>query len=65
MVRVQVNNTAMPRQPGAEQTIHHHIAAVKQRDKPIVIDFELPNGKHETLTFESYVTRADLKKALK
>ena len=55
----------MPSNPGAEHFIHTHIGQIKRRDEPIVIDFEQPNGEHVVLTFESYVTRADLKAALR
>ena len=55
----------MPSNAGAEHTIHSHIGEIKAKDEPIVIDFELPSGEHKVLTFESYVTRADLKAAIR
>ena len=55
----------MPSSAGAEHTIHSRIGEIKQRDQPIVVDFEKPSGEHQVLTFESYVTRADLKAALR
>ena len=55
----------MPSSTGAEHTIHAHIGKIKAKDEPVVIDFELPSGEHKVLTFESYVTRADLKAALR
>ena len=55
----------MPSHVGAEHFIHTRIGEIKKRDEPIVIDFELPSGEHKVLTFESYVTRADLKAALR
>ena len=55
----------MPNNSGAERFINSHIGEIKRRDEPIVIDFEKPNGEHVVLTFESYVTRADLKAALR
>ena len=59
----------MPSDPGAEHIIHSLICEIKRKDEPIVIDFELPKtlgfGKHKVVTFESYVTRADLKETLR
>ena len=55
----------MPNNTGAERFINSHIGGIKKRDEPIVIDFEKPNGEHVVVTFESYVTRADLKAALR
>ena len=55
----------MPSNTGAEHFINSHIGEIKKRDEPIVIDFEKPNGEHVVVTFESYVTRADLKAALR
>ena len=55
----------MPNNTGAERFINSHIGEIKRRDEPIVIDFEKPNGENAVLTFESYVTRADLKAALR
>ena len=55
----------MPNNTGAERFINSHIGETKRRDERIVIDFEKPNGEHAVLTFESYVTRADLKAALR
>ena len=60
----------MPSNSGAERFINSHIGEIKKRDEPIVIDFQQPNGKyvkgsHVVVTFESYVTRADLKATLR
>ena len=55
----------MPSDPGAELAIHSHIGEIKKKDVPVIIDFELPSGEHKVVTFESYVTRADLKAALR
>ena len=65
IIKQQVNGTEMPSGAGAEHTIHSRIGEIKQRDQPIVVDFEKPSGEHQVLTFESYVTRADLKAALR
>ena len=65
LLRRQVNGTAMPSNTGAELTISSHINDIKARNELIVIGFELPSGEHKVLTFESYVTRADLKAALR
>ena len=62
---LQVNGTVMPSDPGAELAIHSHIGEIKKQDVPVIIDFELPSGEHKVLTFESYVTRADLKAGLR
>ena len=59
-----VNGTEMPSSDGAEQTIHAYIGAIKERDERIIIKFHVPGSDDVTLTFESYVTRVDLKKAL-
>ena len=61
----QVNGTAMPSGHGAEHAIHEHIGGIKKRDERIVVEFEVPNGDGVTLTFESFVTKVDLKKALR
>ena len=55
----------MPSTHGAENIIHARIGDLKSRDELIVVLFELPNAEHRTLTFESYVTRPDLKAALR
>lgn len=60
----EVNGEAMPSKPGSEAFIHENFGKIKNKDDPITIIFELPDGSKTTLHFESYVTRADLKEAL-
>ena len=50
--------------PSDEHTIHRNIGEIKKRNQRITIVFQVPNSDDVTLTFESFVTRVDLKQAL-
>ena len=65
MLPRQVNDTAMPNGHGAEHTIHMRIGELKERDERIVVEFEVPGSDNVTHTFESFVTKVDLKNALR
>jgi len=60
----EVCGTVMPTEPGSESFIHGHFSKIKSKDTDIIIKFDLPDGSSKTLTFESYVTRDDLKQVL-
>ena len=55
----------MPNGHGAERKIHTCIGELKKRDERIVVEFEVPGSDDVTHTFESFVTKVDLKKALR